>query len=55
MVLPLDGKPIAEEVSFLLIRVDMVGAILGKGVELMSIVIHGVVPLLQVKELHLVA
>jgi hypothetical protein len=44
--LQLDGKPIVEEVGFLLICVDVVGPILGKGVELSSIVIHGVVPLL---------
>jgi hypothetical protein len=50
-VLQLDGKPLAEEVGFLLINVDTVGPILGKGVELSSIVIHSAVPLLQVKEL----
>jgi hypothetical protein len=47
----LDHEPVAEEVGFLLIHVDMIGAVLGKGVELVSVVIHRVVPLLQVKEL----
>jgi hypothetical protein len=51
MILLLDGKPIAEEVDFLLICVDMVSPILSEGVELVHVVIHGVVPLFQVKEL----
>jgi hypothetical protein len=44
MVLQLDGEPIVEDVGFLLFRVDMVGPILGEGVELVSIVVHSVVP-----------
>jgi hypothetical protein len=40
-----------EEISFLLICVNMVGPILGKGVELVSVVIHGLVKLLQLQEL----
>jgi hypothetical protein len=51
MVLQLDGKPTMKEVGFLLILVDIVGPILGEGVEQAYIVIHGMVPLLQVKEL----
>jgi hypothetical protein len=46
-----DGKTIAEEVGFLVIRVNMVGPVLGRGVKLLSIVIHDVVSLLQIKEL----
>jgi hypothetical protein len=49
--LQLDGKPFTEEVVFLHIRVDMVGSVLGNGVELSSIVEQCVVPLLKIKEL----
>jgi hypothetical protein len=35
MILQLDGKPITEEDGFLLIHVDVVGPILGKGIELL--------------------
>jgi hypothetical protein len=49
MILQLDREPIAEEVGFLLICVDMVGPVLGEGVELAYVVVHGVVPLLQVR------
>jgi hypothetical protein len=51
MVLQLDREPIAEEVGFLLICVDMVGPILGESLELVKAVMHGVVPLLQVQQL----
>jgi hypothetical protein len=45
-VLQLDGKPIAEEVGFLFICVNMVGPILDENVELACVVLHRVVPLL---------
>jgi hypothetical protein len=44
MVLQLDGEPLVEHVSFLLFPADMLGPILGEGVELASVVIHSVVP-----------
>jgi hypothetical protein len=40
-----------EKVDFLLIRTDVVGPILGKGVELSSVVIDGVVSLLKIQTL----
>ena len=51
MTLQLDHEPIAEDTGFLLIRVNMVGSVLGEGVELANVVIHRVVPLLQAQEL----
>ena len=55
MTLQLDHEPIAEDTGFLLIRVNMVGSVLGEGVELANVVIHRVVPLLQAQELQLAA
>jgi hypothetical protein len=55
MVLQLDGKCLAGQIGFLFVHVDMVGPILREVVKLAHVVIHTVVPLLQVKKLlHLV-
>jgi hypothetical protein len=52
MILQLDGEPLVEELGFLLDRVDVVCPILGEAVELVVVVLHGVVPLLQVEKLY---
>jgi hypothetical protein len=51
MILQLDREPIAEDTCFLLIHVNMVGSVLGEYVKLVNVVIHRVVPLLQVQKL----
>jgi hypothetical protein len=51
MILDLDGEPLVEELDFLLIHVAVVSLVLGEVVELTVVVVHGVVPLLQVEEL----
>jgi hypothetical protein len=45
-----DGKPFILEVSFLLIRVDVVRPILGKSIELPCVVEYTVILLLKVQE-----
>jgi hypothetical protein len=45
-----DGKPFVVEVSFLLIRVDVVRPILGKSIELSCVVEYTMIPLLKVQE-----
>jgi hypothetical protein len=47
-LLQVDGEPCAVQVGFLLIRVDVVGAILSQGVELSCVVEYIVVPLRKV-------
>jgi hypothetical protein len=47
-LLQVDGEPCAVQVGLLLIRVDVVGAILSQGVELSCVVEYTVVPLLKV-------
>jgi hypothetical protein len=47
----MDGEPFTIEVGFLLIRINMICAILSQGVELASVVIHCMVPLLNVTPL----
>jgi hypothetical protein len=51
MILQLDSEPLAEELRFLLIRVDVMSPVLGEADELAAVVVHRVVPLLQVEEL----
>jgi hypothetical protein len=51
MILQLDSEPLAEELRFLLIRVDVMSPVLGEANELAAIVVLRVVPLLQVEEL----
>jgi hypothetical protein len=48
--LQVDDKPFTIDVSFLLIRVDVVRLILGKGIELPHVVDYTAVPLLKVQE-----
>jgi hypothetical protein len=48
--LQVDGKPFILEVSFLLIRVDVVRPILGKSIELPCVVEYTVILLLKVQE-----
>jgi hypothetical protein len=56
MALQLDREPTVEDTGFLFICVNMVGSVLGEGVELANVVIHKVIPLLQAQELlHLAA
>jgi hypothetical protein len=50
MILQLDSEPLAEELGFLLVHVDMMSPVLGEAIELVIVVVHGVVPLLQVEE-----
>jgi hypothetical protein len=47
----MDGEPFTVEVGFLLIRINMICAILSQGVELPGVVIHCMVPLLKVLKL----
>jgi hypothetical protein len=49
--LQLYGEPLAKKLGFLHIHVNMMSPVLGEVVELVGVVIHGVVPLLQVEEL----
>jgi hypothetical protein len=51
MALQLDREPTVEDTGFLFICVNMVGSVLGEGVELANVVIHRVIPLLQAQEL----
>jgi hypothetical protein len=51
VLLPMDGEPFTVEVGFLLIRINMICAILSHGVELPGVVIHYMVPLLKVLKL----
>jgi hypothetical protein len=48
--LQVDGKPFKVEVSFLLIHIDVVWPVLGKGVELPHVVKYNMVPMLKVQE-----
>jgi hypothetical protein len=48
MILQLDGEPLGEELSFLLIHVDVVFPILCEVAELAHVLIDSMVPLLQV-------
>jgi hypothetical protein len=41
-----------EELIFLLVHVDVMNPIFGEAIELAAVVMHEVVPLLQVKELN---
>jgi hypothetical protein len=52
MILQLDNEPLTEELNLLLDCIDVVCPIfLSDAIELAAVVIDGVVPLLQVKEL----
>jgi hypothetical protein len=51
VLLQMDGEPCTVQVGLLFIRVDVVCAILGQGVELPRVVEYTMVPLLKVQEL----
>jgi hypothetical protein len=48
----LDREPLAEELSLLILCINVVCPVLGEVVELVEVVVDEVVPLLQVEELR---
>jgi hypothetical protein len=50
-ILQQDGKTFTKEVCFLLIYINVVRPVLGKGAELSRVFKHSVVPLVKIQEL----